>query len=81
MWGRRPEKVIENYDRIVFNNSPMLDSCLFIRKFKLENTDRGKLTPLTPFSCIVIRVNQQEKITQLSGNKSEERVQGRHDNP
>jgi len=57
----------------------MLDSCLSLSKFKLENTDGGKLTLPTPFSGTVIRVNQLAKTSQLIDKKKKERVQGRHD--
>jgi len=59
----------------------MHDSCLSLSKFKLENTNGGNLGPLTPFSGTVIRVDQQEKITQLSDNENEEWVHGRRGNP
>ena len=58
----------------------MLDSCLFPSKFKPENIDGEKLTPLTPFSGTGIKVNQHTKMTQLSDKMNEERVQGKHDN-
>ena len=50
-----------------------------LSKFKLENTDGGKLTLPTPFSGTVIRVNQLAKTSQLIDKKKKERVQGRHD--